>query len=227
MWRETHPWEEDYPGDATGHSQALIDLESFAQTGEAPEGPGAPGSADYYVIQYADFTLNFANIGDQLTIPVRFPTIMESDYVTFTGVLTYWTNHPEWVVGTWMEEQVNPPAEGVERWFHIDFDRCQPVKGVAVAGPTSLRVGEEGVYTAAYTPLTTTQPVTLTWDSGTAGPTAAYSWIASGIYTPVVTATNPCGEVVGSLGVLVSHRVYLPAIVRIYHYDAPVAPEEP
>ena len=215
MWRETHPWEEDYPGDAAGYSQALIDLESFAQTGEAPEGPGAPpGSTHMHVIAYADFTLNFANIGDQLTIPARFPTVMESDYVTFTGVLTYWTNHPEWVVGTWMEEEVNPPVEGLERWFHIDFNRCQPVEGVEVVGPTGLGVGQTSTYTAAVTPLTATIPLTLTWDSGMVGSTAAYSWVASGIYTPVVTATNPCGEVTGSLGVVVSHRVYLPMIAR-------------
>jgi PKD repeat protein len=72
---------------------------------------------------------------------------------------------------------------------------CQPVQNVQIGGPASLRVGEVGVYTAAYTPSNATSPVTRAWDNGTVGPTAVYSWTTPGTYTVTVTATNPCGQV--------------------------------
>ena len=72
---------------------------------------------------------------------------------------------------------------------------CDPVEAVAIAGPGSLRVGETGSYSATCTPITATAPVNYTWDNGTVGPTAAYSWTMPGSYTITVTATNTCGAV--------------------------------
>jgi len=37
----------------------------------------------------------------------------------------YWTNHPECVTRTWVEEITNPPVEGVQRWYHIEFDLAE------------------------------------------------------------------------------------------------------
>ncbi len=72
---------------------------------------------------------------------------------------------------------------------------CPLLEAVTMAGPETLLAGERGIYSATYAPLTTTLPVTLTWDNGTVGPTAVYSWTQPGLYTVVVTATNGCHSV--------------------------------
>ena len=84
---------------------------------------------------------------------------------------------------------------------------CQPVEDVLVQGPTTLLRGQAGTFTATYTPLTATLPLTLTWDNGTAGPTAAYSWTTPGAYTVTVTATNDCSAVSATLAVVVCQPV--------------------
>ena len=92
---------------------------------------------------------------------------------------------------------------------------CRPVAGVAIAGPAALLTGEPGVYTATYTPPDASPPLTITWSGGAAGPTAAYSWTAPGVYTVTVTATNPCGEAHAAYTVTVCRpawRVYLPLV---------------
>lgn len=123
MWHEVHPWSERYEGTPAGYERAVADLKEFVRTGIAPKGQSVPpGSQSYYEIAYSDFTLHLSNIGDQQTLQARFPIIMASDYVTPTGDMAYWTNHPEWVTRTWIEEEINPPVEGVERWFVIEFD---------------------------------------------------------------------------------------------------------
>ena len=91
-------------------------------------------------------------------------------------------------------------AEGIGDTIRVSLTR-DPVEEVQVSGPVHLSVGEVGLYTATYTPITATAPVTLTWDNGATGPTAVYSWTDPGIYTVTVTATNPCGEVQGERGV--------------------------
>ena len=69
---------------------------------------------------------------------------------------------------------------------------CAPVEGVSITGPEELLVGESGLYTATYTPPTATVPV-ISWDNGTLGPTATYSWTVPGSYSIAVSATNSCG----------------------------------
>jgi len=122
MWRERHPWPEVYEGTPSGLEQAIADLEYFRETGEAPRGAEQREAGGYYLIQYSDITINLYNIGDQRTLDVRFPIVSDSETHRFTGETAYWTNHPECVVRTWIEEIANPPVEGVERWFHIEFD---------------------------------------------------------------------------------------------------------
>jgi len=123
MWRERHPWQESYAGTPAGLARALADLEHFRATGEASRGdPPRERGREYYFIHYSDITINLYNAGDQRTLDVRFPIVSDSPVQTFTGDVAYWTNHPECMVRTWIEEIENPPAEGVERWFHIEFD---------------------------------------------------------------------------------------------------------
>jgi PKD repeat protein len=116
---------------------------------------------------------------------------------------------------------------------HTIIVRCDPIEAVTIAGPGSLRVGETGFYSATYTPITATAPVTYTWNNGrsfgtasnfnfadissTSGPTATYSWTMPGIYTITVTATNDCGSASGNSIVevrLAIYAVYLPLISR-------------
>ena len=121
MWRETHPWEVDYEYSSEGYLHALEDLWEFEKTGEAPTN-SIPPSHRRYRIHYSDFTLNLTNIGDQETIIARFPLPMNSDYTHFLNITAYWTNHPECVTRTWIEEITNPSVPDTERWFYIEFN---------------------------------------------------------------------------------------------------------
>jgi len=96
---------------------------------------------------------------------------------------------------------------------------CQPLEEVSLAGPGALLAGQEGTYLADFRPITASLPLTFTWDSGTLGPKAVYSWPATGTYTITVTGTNVCGgEAVGRLSVRVlsnwPRSIYLPLVLR-------------
>lgn len=122
LWREHHPWSERYVGTQEGYEKAQADLGEFARTGSAVSGDhhGEPG--DVYGVYYSDITVNLFNIGGQRHLTARFPFVTESEVHHSTGDRAYWTDHPECVVDTFIEEITNPPAEGVERWFNIEFD---------------------------------------------------------------------------------------------------------
>jgi len=123
MWCERHPYEEFYEGTSSGLEQAIMDLEQFKLTGESPHRiPPSPNISYYYLIHYSDITLNLFNIGDQHILNVRFPFVSESATHTYMGHKAYWTSHPECVTRTWIEEVINPPVEGKERWFQIEFN---------------------------------------------------------------------------------------------------------
>ncbi len=130
LWHETHPWGESYEGTDGGLARAISDLAVFVQTGDAPRGavrriPGEPT----YEIQYSAITINLYTVGDQRTLDVRFPIVSESDFYTDTGERAFWTNHPECVLRTWVEEILNPPVEGTQRWFHVEFDLSSLIPG--------------------------------------------------------------------------------------------------
>jgi CSLREA domain-containing protein len=117
------------------------------------------------------------------------------------------------------EDRAGNPLAAPYAWsFSTVAEPCDPVETLTVEGPASLLVGETGVYSATYAPITATLPVTLTWEDGTVGATAAYSWTLPGTYTLTVTATNPCGEAVGRFPVEVSEEaiywIFLPLVVK-------------
>ena len=95
---------------------------------------------------------------------------------------------------------------------------CEPPGTVSISGRTLLLVGEESPYTATYTPITASLPLTLTWDNGTMGSRALYIWSEAGVYTLSVTGTNACGWASGSLvvqvGAVPPYRVYLPIVIQ-------------
>jgi hypothetical protein len=94
---------------------------------------------------------------------------------------------------------------------------CQPVLTVEVTGSTFLFVGENGVFTATHSPPTATIPLTFTWDNGTVGPTATYSWATPGTYTLAISGSNLCGSTGATFTVQVlpppPQYVYLPIIL--------------
>lgn len=97
---------------------------------------------------------------------------------------------------------------------------CQPLAGAAVRGPYSLLAGQEGTFWAVAEPITSSPPVTFTWDNGTVGPQAIYSWTLTGTYTLTVSATNLCGGIgTGKHAVHVlaewPHAIYLPLLPRL------------
>jgi len=113
----------------------------------------------------------------------------------------------------------NPCGAAVATFSVTVLAGCQPLQTAAVNGPLVLEVGEVGLYNASFTPPTATQPVTITWDNGTVGSSAAYSWTLAGTYTIAISVTNPCGAASGTLLIEVLpspayYRIYLPLVVR-------------
>lgn len=146
LWRERHPWTERYEGTKAGHDRAESDLTSFGATGEAPRmrppgrarprrGTRAPG--DSHLIHYSDVTINLWNMGDQRTLDVRFPLVTDPPGGSVEVANVYWTNHPECVRRTWIEEITHPPVEGTERWFHIEFALTNLLDGIPSPAPES------------------------------------------------------------------------------------------
>jgi len=122
LWHEKHPWLVSYEDTNDGLNQALDDLNFFANTGYTGAVTSPPPEYDRYCIHYRDITVNLYNIGFQRTLDVRFPMVVESPYHHDMNEYAYWTNHPECVKRTWIQEVTNPPTAGVARWYHIEFD---------------------------------------------------------------------------------------------------------
>jgi CSLREA domain-containing protein len=180
----------------------------------------------------ADVALD-ANVVITFSEPISVPTFVYSVAPDPGGWAETWgpndtavsLTHDAFAYGTIYSAEVttaedragNPMASPYAWSFSTMSEPCDPVETASVEGPASLLVGETGVYSATYTPLTATLPVTLTWEDGTVGATAAYSWTQPGTYTLAVTATNPCGEVSGAFPVVVSAKsywIFLPLVVK-------------
>jgi uncharacterized repeat protein (TIGR01451 family) len=88
--------------------------------------------------------------------------------------------------------------------FEVLPSSCEAVQTAAISGPVVLAVGQEGLYSASYAPPTATEPITITWDNGTLGSSATYSWTVPGNYTVAATVSNPCGQAPTALAVTVT-----------------------
>ncbi len=94
---------------------------------------------------------------------------------------------------------------------------CTPLASAEIHGPTSLDVGETGVYTVSLTPTDASLPIEIVWSNGITGTEASYSWLEAGLYNVEVTATN-CGGAVTDIQevevIQTSFPVWLPLILR-------------
>ena len=93
------------------------------------------------------------------------------------------------------------------------------VSGVSISGPTIGFTGTTYIFTATVSPPNASAPITYTWSpgpiSGQGTVAASFSWSMPGAKTITVTAQNDGDVVSGTHGIaLVSHRVYLPLILR-------------
>jgi hypothetical protein len=74
---------------------------------------------------------------------------------------------------------------------------CVPVEGVTIAGPTAAAVDETVPFTGTVSPVDATLPITYTWDFGdgssmaSVGSSVSHIFTLPGIYSVVLTATNP------------------------------------
>lgn len=73
------------------------------------------------------------------------------------------------------------------------------LEAVTVTGPYTLSAGHPGTYRAAVLPITSSLPMTYTWDNGTVGPTAAYSWT---VPTNIIHHTTAELQSIGENGIL-------------------------
>jgi hypothetical protein len=122
MWHESSPGVESYELTPAGYLKATARLENFRVTGELlPKGIGEKLQPPCYDLSGAGFSLNLANIGAQRTLTVKFPLIIDTPYRVQENY-GYWTNHPEWVTGTWIENRQDPRTGEGMSWYCIEFE---------------------------------------------------------------------------------------------------------
>jgi hypothetical protein len=94
-----------------------------AETGEAAKADVSwSPDQDYHEIHYQDLTVSLLDLGDQKTLDVRFPVVVQTKFHEPLSHEAYWTNHPECVTKTWIEERQGATGDYQERWFHLLFD---------------------------------------------------------------------------------------------------------
>lgn len=91
-----------------------------------------------------------------------------------------------------------------------------PVAVVHIQEPVWTRYIAQ--FSATYEPQNDERPIVLTWDNGTIGSNARYSWSFPGSYTITVTATNRCPVLVtGTRGVENPWGLqYMPLVMKWY-----------
>ncbi len=90
---------------------------------------------------------------------------------------------------------------------------CLPLD-LTISGPTIGVVGNSYLFTATVGPLTTTLPLSYTWQTTAHSPithtdgltdTATYMWSVTGVQTMTVSASNSQGSAISPVDILRDH----------------------
>ena len=121
-----------------------------------------------------------------------------------------------------MADTLNSIAEttetnNVSAASHIyDYQMIQPPEAMHIVGATFSLFNEDVTFTADVTPLTTTQPLSYTWEATDFAPitqsndltdTISFNWATTGNKTITVTAENAAGVVTATHTILISDLV--------------------
>lgn len=94
---------------------------------------------------------------------------------------------------------------------------------VGIAGPTTGVVQAGYIFTATVSPITATLPITYSWQAtrqllvthaGGLSDTVTFAWSTLGPQAITVTATNVGSTVTDTHVITISHRIYLPLVLR-------------
>ena len=83
-----------------------------------------------------------------------------------------------------------------------------------------MLVGQEGTFRAEPVPSEASLPIHYSWDNGTYGATAVYSWTVTGTHAVELTGLNLCGvgQTIHTVRVIESwpYHFHLPLLERVY-----------
>lgn len=127
-------WFEDYGEDvrfkmSSGNlKKAERGLEVFNKTGHFPAAeagealpPEVINKQANYELYSRGFEISLANLGDQTIIHAWFPVFYDTDLRKTLETLHY-TNHPEWITLTWIENKENSVTGEKLPFYYIEFD---------------------------------------------------------------------------------------------------------
>ena len=192
------------------------------------------GPVEYYPLPCEGGCIGFTSVG------ISGPVLLAVNETGFYSATTYpadasnpvsllWNNGaitPEttynWdIPGTYTVEITSTNCEGsavVTDTQVVDvYVPCSGLTGAVIDGPTSLMVGEIGLYTVTLTPTDATLPIDVLWSNDITDTQAAYSWGVLGLQAVSVEATN-CGGTVEAPPFnveVIPYRLWLPILVRI------------
>jgi len=103
------------------------------------------------------------------------------------------------------------------------YETSPPPPVVSLDGPTMGAPNTPYTFTATIVPSTTITPITYSWQAtgqlpmthtGELNDTIAFTWTMTGEQLVTVTATNVYNVVTATHAITISHRVYLPLVMR-------------
>lgn len=158
LWLELYGQRQDFDFTESRKKKAEDAFYSFERTGRFPKEEKTMDpkriqkETPYYEISSRGCSIDLANIGNQDNLIVRFPVFYDTEYVKVLK-FTHWTNHPECVVRTWIEEEKDSQTGEVLKWYNVEFKLILEMKHVEEKEEETLRKRPEGVPTKDEIPM--------------------------------------------------------------------------
>ncbi len=124
LWREDYGQHMALPLDRREEGRKLLRL--FSRVGRLPVTPqthAPPPRAmkgPQLLLYTRGFEVDLCNLGEQRRLLVKFPIFVSNQYRR-TLEVAHWTNHPEWVVRAWREEEGNPETGESLSFYCVEF----------------------------------------------------------------------------------------------------------